>query len=63
MQGAAEDLLQCVEARVTPEMNNILLKEFSDEEIKLALESIGNLKAPGDDGCYILQKFLGHNWG
>jgi hypothetical protein len=27
-----------------------LRKEFSDEEIKLALDSIGNLKAPGDDG-------------
>ena len=30
--------------------NDILLKEFSDEEIKQGLDSIGNLKAPGHDG-------------
>lgn len=29
---------------------SILLEEFTDEEIKQGLDSIGNLKAPGDDG-------------
>ena len=48
--GDTDELLRCIDARVTPEMNDILLKEFSDEEIKQGLDSIGNLKAPGDDG-------------
>ena len=48
--GGTEELLQCIDARVTPVMNDILLKEFSDEEIKQGLDNIGNLKAPGHDG-------------
>jgi hypothetical protein len=31
-------------------MNEALMKEFSCEEIKEALNSIGDLKAPGPDG-------------
>lgn len=31
-------------------MNGILLKEFSDEEIKQGLDNIGHLKAAGDHG-------------
>ena len=31
-------------------MNDFLLKDFSDEEIKQGLGGIGNLKAPGEDG-------------
>jgi hypothetical protein len=31
-------------------MNNSLVKEFTREEIKAALDSIGDMKAPGPDG-------------
>jgi hypothetical protein len=31
-------------------MNNLLTREFTGEEVKSALESIGDLKAPGPDG-------------
>jgi hypothetical protein len=31
-------------------MNDYLLKEFSEEEVKRALDAIGDLKAPGPDG-------------
>jgi hypothetical protein len=45
-----EELLAHVPARVTPEMNEKLLAEFTAAEIKVALDSIGDLKAPGPDG-------------
>jgi hypothetical protein len=35
---------------VTEEMNNSLLKEFTEVEVCEALDSIGDLKAPGPDG-------------
>lgn len=35
---------------VTTEMNVSLTKEFTHEEIKCALDLIGDLKAPGPDG-------------
>lgn len=43
-------LLDCVDVKVTPEMNALLLMEFTREEVWEALKSIGNLKAPGPDG-------------
>jgi hypothetical protein len=43
-------LLDCVENKVTSDMNNKLLEEFTREEVVAALKSIGNLKAPGPDG-------------
>lgn len=45
-----EELLQCVTPHAMPKMNDLLMKEASDEEIKLGLDGIGSLKAPGDDG-------------
>jgi len=45
-----DELLSQVEPRVTPLMNQILMKEFTDDEIKAALDSMGDLKAPGPDG-------------
>jgi len=44
------ELTQQVPRRVTQLMNHDLLKPFEDEEIKQALQSIGDLKAPGSDG-------------
>lgn len=46
----SQRLLECVENKVTSDMNNKLLEEFTREEVVAALKSIGNLKAPGPDG-------------
>jgi len=43
-------VLNCVEPRFTVEMNEALMEPFTGEEIWKALESIGDLKAPGADG-------------
>jgi hypothetical protein len=48
------ELLECVDRRVTPEMNEKLNKEFTHDEVKEALDSIGDLKAPGLDGMHAL---------
>lgn len=45
-----EELLNQVHQKVTPEMNHHLTKEYSEEEIKQALDNKGDLKAPGVDG-------------
>ena len=59
-----DELLSQVELKVTPLMNQILMKEFTDDEIKAALDSMGDLKAPGMDGMPALffQAILGHRW-
>lgn len=44
------ELLEAVPRCVTQEMNEALLKPFTVEEVKHALDSIGDLKAPGPDG-------------
>lgn len=48
--GLEDNVLQCVQRRVTQEMNESLLAPFSGDEVWAALESIGDLKAPGPDG-------------
>lgn len=45
-----DELLARVDIRVTPNMNDFLQKEYTREEIYEALQSIGDLKAPGPDG-------------
>lgn len=45
-----EEVMNCVQPRVTQEMNDSLLMPFPGDEIWCALESIGDLKAPGADG-------------
>ena len=45
-----QQLLADVQPRVSTEMNEVLMKEFTEEEVKKALDSIGDLKAPGPDG-------------
>lgn len=50
IDGALQQLLDAVVPSVTEEMNEQLCQPFSAEEVKLALDSIGDLKAPGPDG-------------
>jgi hypothetical protein len=48
--GDTQQLLDVVAPCITGEMNEHLMKEFTPDEIKLAVDSIGDLKAPGPDG-------------
>jgi hypothetical protein len=48
-----DEVLNCVDPRVTEEMNEASIKPFTGEEISNALESIGDLKAPGADGIAV----------
>jgi hypothetical protein len=43
-------ILNLVQASVTEEMNNDLLREYNNDEISDALFQIRPLKAPGPDG-------------
>ena len=45
-------VLSDVNRRVTTNMNQFLMASFSREEVKKALFSIGDLKAPGPDGLH-----------
>jgi hypothetical protein len=45
-----DELLQLVPSRVTNGMNEMLVQGYSDEEIKRALDCMGDLKAPRPDG-------------
>ena len=57
----SDQLLSSLDERVSREMNDMLCKEFSDEEIGDALFQISLLKAPGPDG--FPARFFQHNWG
>jgi hypothetical protein len=46
-----DELLDRIDPRVTEEMNEILCKEFSEKEVKEALDSIGDMKAPDRMVC------------
>ena len=59
--GDTQRLLQAVSPMVTMEMNEALMREFSPEEVKSALDSIDDLKAPGPDGMPAL--FYKRFWG
>ena len=50
VQGDVHRLLQSIEPCVMPIMNDDPMAEFTEEEIKVALDSIGDMKAPGPDG-------------
>ena len=43
-------VLEAIELKVTESMNQALLRDFTREEIDLALKHMEPLKAPGPDG-------------
>jgi hypothetical protein len=45
-----EEVLECVDSRITHEMNEVLIAPFIGNEVREALQGIGDLKAPGADG-------------
>lgn len=49
-----QNVLRDVKRRVTTDMNSLLLAPVSREEVKKALFSIGDLKAPGPDGLHAI---------
>jgi hypothetical protein len=49
-----QQLLAAVQLSVSIEMNNLLTAEFTADEIKMALEAIGDLKAPGPDEMLVI---------
>jgi hypothetical protein len=57
----ANQALENIQVRVSPQMNEALAADFSKEEFKEALDSIGDLKAPGADGMADL--FYKWFWG
>jgi hypothetical protein len=59
-----EELISTVECKVSLAMNELLLTEYTEEEVTTALNGIGDLKAPGPDGmpAIFFQKILGTYW-
>lgn len=56
-----EEVLRAVPAKVDMNMNEALCAHYSSEEIKAALDNIGDLKAPGLDGMPAI--FYKRFWG
>jgi hypothetical protein len=54
VQNVDDGVLGDVNCRVNSSMNQLLLASFSREEVKKALFSIGDLKAPGLDGLHAI---------
>ncbi|KAL0427401.1 UNVERIFIED_CONTAM: hypothetical protein Slati_2914900 [Sesamum latifolium] len=49
---AVEEVLECVEQRVTPAMNDPLTQPFTSEEVFHALKQMHPLKSPGPDEAF-----------
>lgn len=49
-----QSALSVVHCKVTTDMNHLLMAPFDREEVRKALFSIGDLKAPGPDGLHAI---------
>lgn len=45
-----EEILEVVDRKVSLDMNETLMADFNADEIKAALNSIGDIEVPGPDG-------------
>ena len=54
------ELLDALEPKVTGAMNQMLLRDFKESEVKIALKQMYPLKAPGPNGMPLL--FFQHFW-
>ena len=55
-----EEVLATIPTRVTEDMNNMLLRSYSEGEIYEALKIMGPTKSPGPDGFNAI--FFQHYW-
>jgi hypothetical protein len=64
VQEVDQAVLDKIHPRVDEDMNERLLAPFNAEDVKKALFSIGDLKAPGPDGLHAVfyKKNLGYLW-
>lgn len=46
--------MECLSPKVTPEMNSLLMRPFSKEDVEMDLNQIHHVKAPGPDGMLAL---------
>lgn len=64
VQAIEEGVLADVDMKVNADMNHLLLSPFTKVEVKNALFSIGDLKAPGPNGLHaIFQTILEYDGG
>ena len=54
VQATDPAVLEKIQPKVSQEMNDKLLAPFTSEEVKKAVFSIGDLKAPGPDGLHAI---------
>jgi hypothetical protein len=55
-----DEIMSVVQKKVSPMMNESLLAEYTEDEITVALDGIGDLKAPGPDGMPTI--FFKNSW-
>ena len=62
--GSFSQVIHHVHEVVTLEMNNMMLEEFTQEEVKKALFQMNPTKAPSPDGMnpFIFSKILTYCW-
>ena len=55
-----KEILDAIQSKVTPRMNQVLVKEFSKVEVKIAIKQMHPLKSPRPNGMPPL--FYQHFW-
>ncbi|KAL0355322.1 UNVERIFIED_CONTAM: putative mitochondrial protein [Sesamum radiatum] len=64
--GVIDEIVACLEPKVSEAMNEDLLRPFTSEEVKLALDAMHPLKSPGPDDnvlvAYEVNHYLAHKY-